>query len=124
MANYSRTQRIGDQIQRELAGLLQLEMKDPRLGMVTVSAVDVTRDLSFADVYVTSLSADNPASREETVATCQLDFIVPERFDLKYTRADGGEGRPFIIHRAPLGTHERMIERSRGRAVAVGLLGL
>jgi threonyl-tRNA synthetase len=51
----------------------------------------------------------NLLGREETVATCQLDFVVPERFDLKYVDSDGEEKRPFIIHRAPLGTHERMI---------------
>jgi threonyl-tRNA synthetase len=51
----------------------------------------------------------NLLGREETVATCQLDFVVAERFDLKYMDSDGLEKRPFIIHRAPLGTHERMI---------------
>ncbi len=51
----------------------------------------------------------NLMGREETIATCQLDFVIAERFDLTYAQADGEEGRPFIIHRAPLGTHERMI---------------
>jgi threonyl-tRNA synthetase len=51
----------------------------------------------------------NLLGREETVATCQLDFVVPERFDLNYIGSDGDKKRPFIIHRAPLGTHERMI---------------
>lgn len=71
MADYSRTQRIADQIQRELAGLVQLEMKDPRVGMVTVSGVDVSRDLSFADVYITRLGADDKESRQQTVETLQ-----------------------------------------------------
>ena len=56
---YSRTQRVADQIQRELAQVIQQEMKDPRLGMVTVSAVDVTRDLAFADVFVSFLGVDD-----------------------------------------------------------------
>jgi threonyl-tRNA synthetase len=47
--------------------------------------------------------------REETVSTCQLDFVMAERFDLKYVDTDGQSKRPFIIHRAPLSTHERMI---------------
>jgi threonyl-tRNA synthetase len=51
----------------------------------------------------------NLLGREETVATCQLDFVVPERFDLNYIDNSGERKRPFIIHRAPLGTHERMI---------------
>ncbi len=47
--------------------------------------------------------------REFTLATNQVDFAVPERFDLKYTNHEGKEEIPLCIHRAPLGTHERMI---------------
>ncbi len=47
--------------------------------------------------------------REFTLATNQVDFAVPERFDLKFTTPDGGEEIPLCIHRAPLSTHERMI---------------
>lgn len=55
------------------------------------------------------IQVKNLLGREETVSTCQLDFIVAERFNLTYTDADGTRKRPFIIHRAPLSTHERMI---------------
>lgn len=47
--------------------------------------------------------------REFTLATNQLDFAVPERFELKYTDKDGSEKTPICIHRAPLSTHERFI---------------
>jgi threonyl-tRNA synthetase len=47
--------------------------------------------------------------REETASTNQLDFAVPERLNLKYVGADNREHRPYIIHRAPLGTHERFV---------------
>lgn len=47
--------------------------------------------------------------REETASTNQLDFGIPERLDLKYTGSDGQEHRPYIIHRAPAGTHERFV---------------
>jgi len=49
--------------------------------------------------------------REETASTCQLDFAVPraDRMNLLYTAADGGEKHPYVIHRAPLGSHERFI---------------
>jgi ribosome-binding factor A len=53
--DFSRTRRIGEQIQRELAVLLQREVRDPRLSQVTISAVEVTRDLSLATVYFTVL---------------------------------------------------------------------
>lgn len=69
MADSSRRQRVADQIQKELAGIILHEMKDPRLGMVTVSAVDVSRDLAYADVYITVLGKDDAdaKSREETL---------------------------------------------------------
>ncbi len=57
--DFSRTRRVGEQIQRELAVLIQQEIKDPRLGMVTVSAVDVSRDLSVAKVFVTILDEEH-----------------------------------------------------------------
>jgi len=47
--------------------------------------------------------------REFTLATNQVDFAVPARFDLKYMNKDGVEETPLCIHRAPLSTHERMI---------------
>jgi ribosome-binding factor A len=56
---YSRTQRIGDQMQRELSQLIQREVKDPRLGLVTVTAVDVSRDLSHAKVFITVMGKDS-----------------------------------------------------------------
>lgn len=47
--------------------------------------------------------------REETASTNQLDFAVPERLGLRYIGADNQEHMPYVIHRAPLGTHERFI---------------
>jgi ribosome-binding factor A len=55
---YSRTQRIGDQMQRELSQLIQREIKDPRLALVTVTAVEVSRDLSNAKVFITVMGQD------------------------------------------------------------------
>lgn len=51
----------------------------------------------------------NVVGREESASTNQLDFAMPERFELAYVGDDGKEHRPYIIHRAPLGTHERFI---------------
>ena len=47
--------------------------------------------------------------REFTLATNQVDFAVPSRFDLVFVNSDGVEETPLCIHRAPLSTHERMI---------------
>jgi ribosome-binding factor A len=62
---FSRTRRIGEQIKRELAELIRDEIKDPRVVMVTVSAVDVSRDLGHAKVYFTTL--DQEHKREDVV---------------------------------------------------------
>lgn len=58
---FSRTRRVGQQIQREIALILQREVKDPRIGMVTVSDVEVSRDLNYAKIYVTFLQLENDA---------------------------------------------------------------
>jgi ribosome-binding factor A len=49
---FSRTDRVADALQRELVQLIRDEMSDPRLGMVNITAVEVSRDMSFAKVYV------------------------------------------------------------------------
>ena len=47
--------------------------------------------------------------REESISTTQLDFASPINFELTYVGEDGKEHRPYIVHRAPLGTHERFM---------------
>jgi len=50
-----RPQKVADLIQRELSGLIRLEVRDPRVGMVTITSVDVSPDLSHAKVFITLL---------------------------------------------------------------------
>ncbi|USD64773.1 30S ribosome-binding factor RbfA [Vibrio sp. SCSIO 43136] len=52
---FSRTQRVSQQLQKELAMILQREVRDSRIGMVTISDVEVSRDLAYAKVFVTFL---------------------------------------------------------------------
>ena len=59
---FSRKDRLADAIQRTLAQLIQHEVRDPRVGMVNVNDVNVSRDLSTANVYVTFVGRD---AREE-----------------------------------------------------------
>ncbi len=47
--------------------------------------------------------------REETASTCQIDFGIPGRMGITYRGADNGAHHPWVIHRAPLGTHERFV---------------
>lgn len=59
---FSRTQRVSELIRRELATVMAREMDDPRVRFVSVTAVDVSKDLRNAKVYVTHLdTADDPA---------------------------------------------------------------
>ncbi|PIJ51024.1 ribosome-binding factor A [Erwinia sp. OLTSP20] len=54
---FGRPQRVSQELQKEIAIILQREIKDPRLGMmVTVSGVEVSRDLAYAKVFVTFLN--------------------------------------------------------------------
>lgn len=50
---FSRSQRVSQEMQKEIAIILQREIKDPRVGMATVSSVDLSRDLAYAKVFVT-----------------------------------------------------------------------
>ena len=56
---FKRTDRVAEQLQRELAIILQQQLKDPRVGMPTVSAVDMSRDLQHAKVHVSFLGIDD-----------------------------------------------------------------
>ncbi|WP_211745903.1 30S ribosome-binding factor RbfA [Paenibacillus sp. Marseille-Q4541] len=53
-----RTGRVGEQIKKELSLLIQSELKDPRIGFVTVTGVDLTNDLSQAKIYLSVLGDD------------------------------------------------------------------
>jgi ribosome-binding factor A len=54
---FSRSDRVASQIQKEMAELIRTHVRDPDLGMVTVSDVEVTRDLAVAKLYVSFLAA-------------------------------------------------------------------
>lgn len=59
MASESRVLRIGDMIQRTLASHLLKEVHDPRLKMISISAVEVSRDLSHAKIFISYLGPDD-----------------------------------------------------------------
>lgn len=58
----SRTRRVAEQIQRELAELIQLELKDPRVGLVTLTSVEVTPDYAYAKVFFTLLGGEEQSA--------------------------------------------------------------
>ncbi len=73
--DFSRTDRIGQQIQRELAVLVRDELKDPRLGMVTIQAVKVVRDLSHAKVYFTVLGQEGERGESTKLLKVASGFL-------------------------------------------------
>lgn len=62
---FKRTDRLGDEIQRVLAKLIQFEVRDPRIGMVNINDVVVTRDLANARIFVTFVGRDDEAECEK-----------------------------------------------------------
>ena len=56
--DFPRARRVADQIQRELPELIRQEVKDPRIGMLTITEVEVNRDMEFAKVYFTTLGGE------------------------------------------------------------------
>ncbi len=64
MGSFARTDRIAEQIQRELAELLRLEINDPRVRLVTITGVEVARDYSQAKVFFTRLDGKHDEARQ------------------------------------------------------------
>ena len=60
-----RPQKLGDLIQRELSQLVQQELRDPRVGMITITSVDVSPDLSHAKVFFTLLDKQQLADARQ-----------------------------------------------------------
>ncbi|HUK57399.1 MAG TPA: 30S ribosome-binding factor RbfA [Nitrospiria bacterium] len=58
MADYKRSERVGDQIRMEIADILMTKVKDPRIGFVTVTSVAVSDDLRNAKVFISVLGAE------------------------------------------------------------------
>ncbi len=64
---YSRTQRVGDYLKRELALLIQQELRDPRVGMVNINEVEVSRDLAHAKVFITFVGDRGDEANEQAL---------------------------------------------------------
>ena len=80
-----RVQRVADQIQRELASLIQMEVNDPRVGMVSVTGVEVSRDIAHAKVFVTvlnTLTEDSEINKSTLSEPGDLDKLeIKENID-------------------------------------------
>jgi ribosome-binding factor A len=68
MREFGREERVADFIRDELASIIQRQMRDPRIGMVSVNEAKVSKDLSWADVYVSSHETTTDEERAELIA--------------------------------------------------------
>src|SRR2546422_10573372 len=75
MTGHKRTDRVGDQIRMEIADILMRRLKDPRVGFVTVTAVDVTADLRQAWGYVTVLQ-QGPQEAETLAVLARAEGVI------------------------------------------------
>ncbi|MDP2142591.1 MAG: 30S ribosome-binding factor RbfA [Gallionella sp.] len=64
MANFARTDRVAQQIQRELAELVRLEISDPRVKLVTITGVEVANDYSHAKIFFTRLDGKHEEAQQ------------------------------------------------------------
>jgi threonyl-tRNA synthetase len=110
---------LGDHEQWEAAeAALRSAAEDVGLTARGLRLVDAPGEAAFYGPKL-DLQVRDGRGHEETIATVQLDFNQPERFDLTYDAADGGRERVMMIHRGTVGSMERvaaaLLERYQGR---------
>ncbi len=81
-----RALRVGEAIQQHLAVLLQRELNDPRVGMVTIAAVDVSRDLAHAKVYYSVLDESKVKETQEGLkhASGFLRTLLAKKLNIRH----------------------------------------
>ena len=99
--SFSRKDRVNEQIRRELADLIRRELKDPRVGMVSITEVEVTPDYAHARVYFSSLAGSEKIAEVEEGLKKASSFLRRELF------------RRIRIHTTPElhFIHDRSLER-------------
>ena len=120
---YARTQRVADHLQRELANVIQREVRDPRLGMVSITGVEVSRDLAHAKVFYTMLGADSSdeASESTEILNNAAGFL---RSELSRDSAMRSVPRVRFYFDSSVGRGRRMEDLIRRAARADRELGL
>jgi len=102
-----RQQRVADLIQRELAVLIQLEVDDPRIGMVSVTGVEVSRDLAHANVYVTVLNSPSGEGDDRLGSGGKLDKLEIEE-NVEALNKAAGYLRSLLAKRLKLRTTPKL----------------
>lgn len=71
MNEHGRGHRVADHLRERLADIIRAEMRDPRIGMVSVNDVRVSRDFSYADVFVSALGADTKDAQRALISVLE-----------------------------------------------------
>jgi ribosome-binding factor A len=89
MSSTKRRRRIAELIHEEISNILQFEIRDPRIGFVTVTGVEINADLTIATVYISLLTVDEGERQEILVglesATPFLKYTLGQRVKLRHT---------------------------------------
>lgn len=67
--------RLAELLREELAGIIQLQMRDPRIGMVSVNEVRIAKDFAYADVYVSALEGSGAAAPSAKRQAALIDVL-------------------------------------------------
>lgn len=73
---FGRSERVSSQMQKELALVLQRDLADPRLGFITINEVVLTKDLSYAKIYVTVLNTDEAGKKAQTKLLNEIAPVI------------------------------------------------
>lgn len=127
MKEYARTERIGAALQRELAEILREQVRDPRLKLITLQEVRVTKDLAHAKVYFTCFPADEGAVEQQRLLNGRLaGFLrhelalrmrlrtVPELHFVHDESIAQGERLSHLIEQAVASERDESEERAQG----------
>jgi ribosome-binding factor A len=89
MHPYKRSQRVSDLMREEIADIIMYRLKDPRLGFVTVTGVDMTADLKFAKVYVSVLNEEERESALQILNSARtfMRSLLSKRLRMKFIPA-------------------------------------
>ncbi len=89
MLPYKRSQRVGDLIREEIADIIMYRLKDPRIGFVTVTGVDMTADLKLAKVFVSILKEEDREITLEILNSARpfMRSLLSKRLRMKFIPA-------------------------------------
>ena len=83
----SRKDKVQDAIQKEVSSIIQNELKDPRLGFVTITAVEITQDLRYAKIFYSVLGKEEEHKKSQKALDSASGFIrrlIAERLQLRF----------------------------------------